>query len=603
MRRASLIFVAVLIAATLGCYAGVWTHDFVNYDDGEYIYENPHVRDGVTASGVAWAFTSAHSSNWHPLTWISHMVDCQLFGLNAGAHHGMNVLLHAMVALALFVFLTRTTEAPWASAFVAAVFALHPLRVESVAWASERKDVLVGLFWMLTMLAYARYARDPSLRRMVVVAIALAASLMSKPMAVTLPFVLLLLDVWPLRRWRGTAPAVPGEPRDTRGGSSKRSGVKAEKAAANAKAHGTGASPRSLRDLFVEKVPLLGLVVVSVVVTLLVQSQAGSTRALDDLPFGVRVLNAVASYGAYLVKTVWPAGLAVFYPHPASTVAADGGAVGALLAPAIASAVVLLVVTVAAVRTIRTRPYLAVGWFWYVGTLVPVIGIVQVGNQAMADRYTYLPSIGLYVMVAWGVRDLVGSRAREGAAIAAVAVTAGVCASLTVAQVPHWRDSTTLFERALAVTDGNYLAHYNLGTALAKRGETDAALEHFEATIRLQPEHANAHVAAGAALLAKGRAEDAAARLERAIELDSSLVLAHLNLGMAQLSQGRAEDAATTFRRALELEERAEAHYGLGAALARSGRVDDARSALREALRMQPDYAPAQALLERLPAE
>ncbi|MDX2166671.1 MAG: hypothetical protein SF182_06390, partial [Deltaproteobacteria bacterium] len=419
-RRRALVCVA-LIASIVALYAPVREHDFVNYDDPEYVLENTPVRAGVTPAGILWAFTHFHSANWHPLTWISHMVDCRVFGLDAGAHLMVNVALHALAAALLFLFLERATGAFWRSAFVAALFAVHPLRVESVAWVSERKDVLAALFWMLTLHAYAWHARAPSGRRMALVTAAFAGGLLAKPMLVTLPFVLLLLDLWPLDR------------------------------------------PRT-RALLLEKMPLFALVLASCAVTIAAQYTAGAMVALVP-GFGVsyRVQNAIVSYATYLGQTVWPTDLAVFYPPRTPVPPAEVAL----------SAAVLLAISGLVARHGARRPYLPLGWLWYLGVLVPVIGLVWVGEQARADRFTYLPQIGIGIIVAWGVNDLLARWPRRAWVLAPAATALLLAwAAATRVQIGYWRNTQTLFEHALAVTRDNHVVHANLGAELARLGRT-----------------------------------------------------------------------------------------------------------------------------------
>ena len=460
-QRPALILGIAITLLTLALYWRVQGHGFLHYDDYQYVVDNPHVRHGLTRQGVLWALTSGYASNWHPLTWLSHMLDCELYGLNPQGHHLNNLLLHIANALLLFRLLLRMTGALWRSAFVAALFALHPLHVESVAWVAERKDVLSTLFWMLTLGAYLRYRERPTGTRYLATLFLFALGLAAKPMLVTLPFVLLLLDCWPLGR-------MP--------------------------------SPRSLLPLVREKAPFFVLAALSSVITFWVQSHWGAV--VLSIPLKERLANALVSYVGYGAKMLWPVNLACFYPHPL-----DGlplwQAAGALL--------LLAGVTVAVVRAGRRLPYLAVGWLWYLGTLVPVIGLVQVGAQAMADRYTYVPLIGLFVMLSWGA----GSLAAKGPLpkIATAALSAALLAALlplTWSQISHWKDSETLFAHALEVTDRNLLAHNNLGNALARQGRLEEAEFHLVEALRLRPDYAAAQNNLGILRLRQGRFEEAA---------------------------------------------------------------------------------------------
>ena len=535
----------LLVALTLGVFWPVSTHDFTNYDDDVYVMDNYHVRRGMTAEGAAWALTSA-DVNWHPLTWMSHMLDCQLFGLRPGPHHVVNVLLHAANTLLLFLALARMTSAPWRSAFVAALFAVHPLHVESVAWVAERKDVLSTCFWMLTLLAYTRYVQRPSVARNLLVACTLALGLLSKPMLVTVPFVLLLLDYWPLRRLQSG----------------------------------------SLRRLIVEKLPLLVLVVAASAVTVIAQTQMRAVGALQVLPLSQRVANALVAYVAYLAAAVWPSGLAVFYPHPRDTLAAW---------QVMGAAVLLGAISFLVMRSARSRPYLAVGWLWYVGTLVPVIGLVQVGRQAMADRYTYVPLIGIFIMVAWGVPELIAGWARSAVALrTAAAATIGALAVCTVLQLGHWKNSVALFEHALAVTRNNYLAHGNLGQAFAEQGRFAEAIPHYQEALRLAPDDTVVRRNLGAALDQQGRIPEALEYLTEAVRLNPHDAKAHSNLGSVLSKLETPADFVSEFTTALRLDPYSQkAHNNLGEALIRHGRAAEAIPPLTTALRLKPDYPEA----------
>ena len=438
--RPSALWVSLaLLAAVLILYGRVTGHAFINLDDDEYITQNSRVLDGLTWQGVRWAFTTTSCGNWHPLTWLSHMLDAELYGDRPGGHHLTSVLLHALNAALLFLALLRLTQDLWPSAAVAAFFAVHPLRVESVAWAAERKDVLSGLFFLLTLLAYADYARRRTRGRYSLVFASLALGLMAKPMAVTAPFVLLLLDVWPLGRLRLVRGPQQGKPL---------------------------AGPA-----FLEKLPLVALSAASCTVTLLAQRRGGAVSSLREVPFGARIANAAVSYFSYLRKMFWPHDLAVFYPHPAVV------STGTSAATAVALSLLLLVVSILSLRAVRRRPYVLVGWLWYVGTLLPVIGLVQVGRQSMADRYTYVPMIGVLLVLAWGARDLVGRHPRMRAlVVGAGAVALAGSMAATWAQLGYWRDGIVLYQRALEVTTGDSVIHTNLGATLADRGRYREAI-------------------------------------------------------------------------------------------------------------------------------
>jgi tetratricopeptide (TPR) repeat protein len=478
----TLLICAVITVLTLLVYGPMIDHSFISFDDDDYITNNPVVRRGLTLDGLVWAFASPHVYNWHPLTWLSHMADVQLFGLNAGGHHLMGLLLHTVNALLLFFVLRSMTRALWQSSVVAALFALHPFHVESVAWAAERKDLLSTLFWLLTIGFYLRYVKNPGIRRFWPVCLCYAAGLMAKQMAVTLPFLLLLLDYWPLRRLDPTPP-TPGSPTRFRW---------------------SGISP-----LIWEKLPLFVMAAGASLLIYLIQTQTGIVKSAAEFPFSARLANALVAYIAYLFKTVYPLNLAVFYPHPGTTLPLWQAAGVALL---------LAAITVSVLHS--TKPYLVVGWFWYLGTLVPVIGLVQVGIQGMADRYTYVPLIGIFIMAVWGIADLVaGWRSRK--AVLAFAAAAGLAALtiLTWLQVGTWQNSITLYSHAIKVTAGNYWAEYNLGLALMAEDRDDEAFPHFQEAIRIQPGFADAYLNIGVIQAKRGRIDNALANFGRVLEL------------------------------------------------------------------------------------
>jgi len=546
----------VLVALTFGAFGRVAGNDFVHLDDPTYVVENPRVTAGLTGEGVAWAFTTGHASNWHPLTWLSHMLDCELFGLEPAGHHLMNVGFHALAAALLFLALCAMTREVGPSLFVAALFALHPLRVESVAWTAERKDVLSGVFWMLTILAYAGYARRPGAVRYAGLVLAFALGLMAKSMLVTLPFVLLLLDVWPLGRWR----------------------------LGRGETAGTGVP---LSRLLLEKAPLLALAIAAGVVTVISQRAGGAIGMLETISLGARGANALVTGAAYLWMTVWPMGLACFYPHAAIV---RPGELAALGVPAIAAGAFLALVTALVVRGRARRPYALVGWLWYLGTLLPVIGLLQVGMQARADRYTYLPIIGVYLVAVWGFRDLVRARPRLRPFLraAAVLVLAG-CAIGTWVQIGHWRSSEALFSRAVEVTERNYMAHLNLGAALAERGEEDEAMRHYELSLEFHPPNPFAHNNLGSVLVLRGREPEAIEHFAEAIRLRPNLVDAYVNLGMVLSRTGEYARAREALERGLRLDpDHPEGHNELGFALENLSEPDLALEHYREAIRLSP---------------
>lgn len=544
--RARAIAVAGLVALTLLAFADVRHHAFIDYDDTFYVTRNPRVQRGVTLENLGWAVTSMEAGYWHPLTWWSHMLDCELFGLDAGRHHTTSLVLHAAAAIALFAALDLMTGALWRSAFVAALFAVHPQHVESVAYIAERKDVLSGLFFMLTLVAYARYARRPSMGRYALVVTAFVLGLMAKPMVVTLPFVLLLLDVWPLRRI-GFAPA-------------ERTG---------------------LGQVLLEKAPLLVLAFVVSSMTARGAAAIGALAGLEGIPLGARLENAVLGYATYLGKTFWPARLACFYPYPQAfdpmyvAVTATG----------------LVALSVAAVFAFRRWPYVTVGWFWYVGTLLPVIGIVQVGQHAMADRYTYLPLVGIFVAITWLVADEAGKAASGRYAMAIVAALVLVaCVVTTRLEVARWQSSMTLFEHALAVTERNHVAHNNLGQAYQQAHRPEEARQQLEAALAIAPDYVDARNNLALALRDLGRNDEALAALREVIRRKPTDVAAHFNLGETLMKIGDLPGAVAELQRVVELEpQHAGAAMRLAAGLRLAGRPEEAVAYARRAVALRPD--------------
>jgi tetratricopeptide (TPR) repeat protein len=532
---------------------------FVNFDDGPYVYENPHITRGVTLAGIGWVLTHNHAGFWHPVTSMSHMLDCQLYGLNPWGHHLTNVLLHAANAVLLLLLLRRMTGSLWASAFVAAVFALHPLRVESVAWVAERKDELSGLFGLLTMMMYARYAQQSKVRgprTKLFYGLALGfflLGLMSKPMLVTLPFVLLLLDYWPLGRFALLSA-------------------------------GDGSRFLTARTvpLVVETLPFLALAAGSGVVAFLTQSSHGSLMALDRMPIGPRLANGLVSYVVYIAKMFWPDNLAAFYPRPAKIPAWEVAGAGALL----------LIATALALTLARRLPYLVVGWLWYLGMLVPVIGVVQTGEQARADRFTYLPQIGLCLALAWGLKDLSASwsRRRPLLGVAAIAVLSALSV-VSFQQISCWRDSESLWTHALACTRENYVADNNLGIVLAGQGRSAEATENYRQAFEIAPSFAEPHYNLGIVLAGQGLFAEAIGQYQKAIELKPGYAVAHYNLAILLARQGRAAEAIEHYGRAVEIEpDFAEAHYNLAASLAASGRNLEAISHYLQVMAINPDF-------------
>jgi protein O-mannosyl-transferase len=567
---------ALLAAATLLVYLPTAWNGFVNYDDSDYVTENVHIKSGLNWETVVWAFKTGHASNWHPLTWLSHSLDWQLFGLAPGAMHLVSLGLHVANTLLLFLVLRRLTGALGRSALVAALFALHPLHVESVAWVSERKDVLSTCFFLLTLGAYAKYvealrAEPPGARLTLHVSrfyllslVFFALGLMSKPMLVTTPFVLLLLDYWPLRRMQQAE-----------------GGTQTDLSQAS-----VSFSARCSAILLLEKVPFFLLSAASSVATFLVQRKGGAVSTA--LTVGERIANAVVSYARYVRKMVWPNDLSVLYPHPGHWPWWQ----------ILAAAVLLITVSVSAVVWWRRRPYLIVGWLWFLGTLVPVIGLVQVGIQPMADRYTYVPMIGLFVMLVWGLGDLAAERVAQpwrGRALAGATMLAlAACGVATFRQVQIWRDSETLFSRAVRVTTRNYLAHNNLGFYFSGKGRMAEAMEQYQLSLKIKPDYEDALNNLGYALAGQRKFAEAIPLYEAALRVRPRHAEVHNNLGNALSETGKIDDAISHYLVALEQNpEHADAHNNLGIALAMKGKLDEAVDHFHLAIRYKPNYASA----------
>src|SRR5437667_8165678 len=564
------VFLAVIVWIAFG---RALNHGFVGYDDQNYVLRNPRVTNGLTLDGLQWAFTHVHATNWHPLTTISHMLDSQLYGLEPWGYHLTNILLHAAAAILLFLALRQLTGSFWPSLLVAAVFAVHPLRVESVAWVSERKDVLSGVFFMLALWAYARYARGNvrSSFWYITVIVLFALGLMCKPTLVTLPFVLLLLDYWPLGR------VQPSSPRG----------------------HGITASPwqrgNTLSWLVIEKVPLFALSAASCVATLLAQKQAleESVKA----PLGERVGNALISYVMYVGQMIWPAHLAVLYPYPEDNLKVPQVIVALLL---------LLVISVAFFLWRKKYPFLLIGWLWYLGMLIPMIGIIQVGSQVRADRYTYLPQIGLYLLVAWGGMELFQRwrRSREILAAAAVLVIMALT-TRSYLQTSCWRDTETLWRHAIASTSNNYIAHTNLAQNLTHSGRFTEAIAECQEALKIKPDFAAAHNNLGVALLRNkqsgdgalghdGAVDEAIEHYRKALQINPDFTQAHKNLGIVFMRKGQMDEAIAQFQKTLELEPNdAQAEFSLGSAFLQRREVDEAIAHYQKAVEIRPDYAEA----------
>lgn len=544
-----LLLGVLLTAAVLLVFGQVGGHGFVEFDDPDYVTENPYVRRGLTLDGVRWAFTTDHMGHWHPLTWLSHMLDVEMFGVSPGPHHLVSVALHLVNSLLLFAFLTLATRATWPSFAVAALFALHPLRAESVAWIAERKDVLSTLFWMLTLLAYYGWVRHRTARWYVATAACLGLGLLAKPMLVTLPFVLLLLDFWPFGRIDAT----------------RRSGWSATRA------------------VIAEKAPFLVLVAAISAVAYVTQQSSGAMAKLGELPISLRAANAVVSYVRYLGMAVWPANLAVLYPYD----------LGLPVWQAAVAGLALIAVSLVLLRAAPRRPYAIVGWFWYLGTMVPVIGFVQIGDQALADRYTYVPLIGIFIAVVWACREVVVRQRIPTPVTAAVsALIVATYAVLGWQQVGRWRDGETLLSHTVAVTRGNYLVHTNLGAVLADRGRYDEAVAHLQLALAVKPDYATAVHNLALIEWQRGQSDEAVELYRRAIAIDPDVSSTRSNLGLALTLLGRSEEAMVELEAAVRLDPTdARAHNNLGVALRGLGRIDEAMEHFRRAMEIRPDYA------------
>lgn len=587
----------LLAVVTLALYNPVNRHPFVNYDDDRYVTENSHVRQGLTGETISWALTSTEQANWHPLTWMSHALDVSLFRLNPAGHHFTSVLLHIVNVCLLFLILMWATNRLGPSLFVAAVFGVHPINVESVAWVAERKNVLCTLFFFLTLWAYGWYAQKPSWKRYLAVFGLFAAGLASKPMVITLPFVLLLIDYWPLARVQGTT---------------------------------SEANKKPWSQLILEKVPLVVLSVASAVLTMHAQQAGGAIRSASDFSVGVRFANAANAYVMYLWHMIWPARLAPLYPHPGDSLPAWRALV----------AVFILIVITAFVLKFRSHRYLPVGWFFFLGTLVPVIGLVQFGEAAMADRYAYIPLIGIFVMIAFGVAD--ATQKEKLKLIPALAVPAVLFALVFVThnQIGYWQSNVELWSHALAVTTNNFVAEDNLGGALILEGKEEQAHAHFESAALINPKdpmsHSNlgtydlqhgqlsgaiqeykaaidltsdpgllaqTYANLGAAYRAIGETGPAQDNYNHALQLNPNQFNAWLGLGLIAQKQGKLTEAITDLSRSVELQPTARGYLALGHALAQNGRNAEARTAYEQALAIAPDLTEARRAADALPAQ
>ena len=509
--RQKLAVYVVLAVVTIAIFWQVNQYDFVNLDDNGYVTENLHIQSGITLDEVCWACSTKHAGFWFPLVWLSFMFDHQLYGLNAGGYHLTNLILHILSVLFLFWLFNRMTGAIWKSAFVAGLFAFHPLHVESVVWITERKDVLSAFFWMLTLCLYVYYTEKPAIKRYLLVLFSFVCALMSKPIVVTLPFVLLLLDYWPLGRWTKNV---------------------------------STSSNNSHGRLIGEKIPFIVLTVISSIVTIWAQNKAGAITSMEQLPFSVRIANSMISYVAYLKKFFWPVDLAVFYPYELSLP----------LGKILISGLILILITAAVLYYIKKQPFLFTGWFWYLGTLIPVIGLVQVGRQAMADRHTYLPSIGIAIMLAWGIPSLIKSEETRKKILFPAAIAAlAILSVLTWQQCGYWKNSITLFNHALQVTKDNYLVHNHLGLTLFIEGKTEEAIYHYNEAIRIKPKYFDAYFNRGIANFKLGKYQMTIEDLNKAIRLIPDYINAYYNRGVTYSYLGQHQLAIENYNVAIRL--------------------------------------------------
>ena len=538
-----------LTLAIVAVFYQVCTYDFVNYDDSVYVYENPNIQAGITPKAIKWAFTTGYACFWHPLTWLSHMRDWRLFGPNAGGHHLTNLIFHIANTLLLFIVLKQMTHTLWPSAFVAALFALHPLHVESVAWVSERKDVLSTFFWILTMWAYIRFVSRPGITRYLLVVLFFALGLMSKPMLITLPFVFLLLDYWPLERFSPEH---------------RKTGLK-----------------YSPTYLLVEKIPLFAMTLVSCVVAFICQKAGGAMPVEEDYSLPIRLANASISYTQYIIKMIWPARLAMFYPHPGRNIS---------ILHAVISAVFLLALTILVLRFAKNHRYLFTGWFWYLGTLVPVIGLIQVGSHAMADRYSYITLTGLFIIIAWGLPELFGKWPhRETVLWASSLIILSALAICTYYQQRYWKNTITLCQHALKVTDDNYQAHFGMTEMLLEQGRVEEAIWHNTEVIRIKPNYIEAINNLGIALHKAGRINEAISCYKKALEMNPRYASANANLGFALADKGEFAEAVSLYNKALQIApDLIELRIKLGVALTKSGKLAEAAKEYEKILLIQP---------------
>jgi Flp pilus assembly protein TadD len=593
-KKYTYLIIFILVITSLIAYGRIMGNGFVNFDDEIYITKNQHVQAGFNPQTIKWAFTSVISSNWHPLTLLSHVLDWQLFGAFASGHHLINLFLHIGSVLLLFSFLNNASKTMWPSALVAALFALHPLRVESIAWAAERKDVLSTFFGMATLYAYVLYTEKHQFSKYILCILLFALSLLAKPMLVTLPFVLLLIDYWPLGRWQiVSVPLNVAVPVNIVISGKKKSKHRKIDSSAEKKITTPVSTPKDsnylIGQLFWEKVPFILLAIASSIVTIWAQNKGGAIATLQRVQFTDRLTNMIISYIAYLCKIIWPVDLAVFYPYEYS---APGWQI-------IACLFLLVIISAVSIFFIKKAAFLFVGWLWYLGTLVPVIGFIQVGRQSMADRYTYFPSIGIAIILVWGIFHLLPKgKIRKIILLPASAIILSVLSILTWQQCGYWKNSTSLFSHTLQVTKNNYLAHTNLGVALAGDGKTEEAIGHYRAALQIKPDDDDTHYNLANALKKQGAIDEAIAHYREAVKLNPNYSKAQNNLGVYLDAQGMHEEAIVHYRQALQIEPGNPGfHFNLGVALGRKGDLKKAIECFRTAVYLNPNYEEARRAL------
>ena len=551
-----------LVLITLATFLPLKNHEFIEFDDSMYVTENFHIQSGFKWKNIIWAFSTFHFGNWHPLTWLSYMLDYYLYGMNPGGYHLTNLIFHMANTLLLFWVLYRMTGAIWKSAFVASFFALHPLHVESVAWVADRRDVLSTFFWILTMWAYVHYSDKPNFQRYLLVFICFGLGLMCKAMLITLPFVMLLLDYWPLDRYHH------GKSRHHSDSMPKPEDNHSEKSV--------------ILRLILEKIPFLALTVIFTILNFIAQQKLGALKPVDIFPITHRLANALNSYIGYLQKMVWPHHLSIFYPYPQTV---DHWKV-------IVAGFMLAGISIFVARNICKHPYLFLGWLWYLGTLIPVIGLLQIGDHAMADRYTYVPLIGPSIMIAWGVPHFVSKLSYRRFILALLTILS--ISSLTIStwvQISYWQNSITLFEHALNVTDRNYLAHNNLGIALYKQGKNKEAIAHFSEALKIRPNGVGILNNLGAALARQGRAKEAVLHFQKLLELTPNDEGAHYNLGLAFLNERQWENAIKHFKEVIRIKpQNDEMHYRVGTILEKLDRFKAASLYYKKTIRINPSH-------------